>query len=524
MNEEVTQQEIWQVDSGGTIFETTLDEMTQWIAEGSLLRIDRVRKGNLRWIEAGKVPVLIEFFNARESGAADPPPIVTVTSGNAPINTGSHEATVEAAQVCCIHEDLEAVFACETCFNHFCRTCPNSYGGTVKICPYCGAMCRPIQIRQETPEFAAPGASTRLSFSDVVESFGYPFKFLASLVLGAVMFMFLSVGQTVAGVGGIFMMWGALVCFLLANTLTFGILANTIDNFTQGKFGLNFMPSFDDFSLWDDVVHPFFLMIGAYISSFGPLIAVVLAAVFLIVLPATREIGKAQAEVIQAGNRPMPIELNAARQSREVRDLVEREKARQFESTTLESPTLTDPSEFESTTPGEPFSDEDIAEIQGLIDEHRKGQLESVVGKEPETLQNERFELFKELLGKGLILLAIAGICLIWGLFYFPAACAVAAYTRSFWAAVNPTVGLDTIKRLGIDYVKILLVGAFLLVLSGMVSGVLGVIFFPFDMPGLGNIPATAVGSLFGFYFSIVFSCVLGFVLYRAADKLELYR
>ena len=54
-------QEIWQVESNGQIFESNFDEMTLWINQGSLLRIDRVRKNNLRWIEAGKVPALVEL-------------------------------------------------------------------------------------------------------------------------------------------------------------------------------------------------------------------------------------------------------------------------------------------------------------------------------------------------------------------------------------------------------------------------------------------------------------------------------
>ena len=55
------------------------------------------------------------------------------------------------------------------------------------------------------------------------------------------------------------MLAGAIVCFMCANMLSFGVLANVVENFSQGKIGGNFMPSFDDFSIWDDVVHPFFV-------------------------------------------------------------------------------------------------------------------------------------------------------------------------------------------------------------------------------------------------------------------------
>ena len=91
-------------------------------------------------------------------------------------------------------------------------------------------------------------------------------------------------------------------------------------------------------------------------------------------------------------------------------------------------------------------------------------------------------------------------------------------------ATINPMVGLDTIKRLGFDYVKILLMGFCILIASGVIGGFLSVLFSPLDLPKMGNLPAKAIGSLFTFYFSVVFSCVLGFALFKAADRLKLYR
>ena len=74
-----TSSETWEVEAGGQTFSTSFDELQSWIADGSVLRMDRVRRGNLRWIEAGKVPALIEFFNAKE--ATEPPaPAITATT------------------------------------------------------------------------------------------------------------------------------------------------------------------------------------------------------------------------------------------------------------------------------------------------------------------------------------------------------------------------------------------------------------------------------------------------------------
>ena len=545
-------QEIWQVESGGRIFEGNFTELTSWINDSSLLRIDRVRKGNLRWIEAGKVPSLAAVFNAKESGEPPLPPVITLTklgptslpgepAGNPP-NYSVTPVTESVVQpivdepVCSMHPDVPAAFICETCCNQFCKACPNSYGGNVKICPFCGAMCKPLPKPEPVQaEFYYPEVGG-FGFGDFVAALAYPFKFKASLIIGAIMFMFLSLGQGAVSVGGIFMMWGAIASFMLANTLTFGILANTVENFSQGKVGENFMPSFDDFSLWDDVVHPFFLMIGVYISSFGPLLAVVLVAVFMITGTVKNEMNDIQPDTARIINPQLPYAANAAKQSEKVREILkqdidrQKQRAADFEAQQERIMSAVESGEElnEQTLPRplmpNELDEQRIADLQKMMEESRKAQLESVVGRTPEMAAKDTQALVARVLGYGLAFILIGGVCFLWGIFYFPAACAVAGYTRSFGATLNPTIGLDTIRRLGLDYVKILLMGLCLATASGVIGGTLAIVFSPLDLPGVGNLPATAIGSLFGFYFSVVFSCVIGFALYKGAERLRLYR
>jgi len=366
----------------------------------------------------------------------------------------------------------------------------------------------------------------------------YPFKFKTSLIMGAIMFMFLSLGKGVVSFGGIFMMWGAIASFMLANTLTFGILANTVENFSQGKIGENFMPSFDDFSLWDDVVHPFFLMIGVYIASFGPLIAVVILAFFFIVSPVRNELNGINDDATRTITPELPYAANAAKQSETVRELLKKnsdqqakraeareldvmKRVEQMESGVVPPDGIDEPPAFQNA---DELEEKNIQDLEQMIQESRKAQLESVVGKAPDTRANEQAEMFKQVLSYGALLLIPAVLSLLWGFFYYPAACAVAGYTRSFWATLNPTVGVDTIRRLGFDYVKILLMGLCLGIVAAVIGGILGAVFSPLDLPGVGNLPATAISSLFGFYFSVVFSCVIGFALYKGAERLRLYR
>jgi hypothetical protein len=70
--------------------------------------------------------------------------------------------------------------------------------------------------------------------------------------------------------------------------------------------------------------------------------------------------------------------------------------------------------------------------------------------------------------------------------------------------------------------VKILLMGLAIVVFITGVGMLLSVIFSAFELPHLGNIPAKIIGGIFTFYFTIVFSCILGYALYKNSAKLNL--
>jgi hypothetical protein len=349
------------------------------------------------------------------------------------------------------------------------------------------------------------------------------------------MFALFSLGQMAMGFGSIFLMAAALISYMMANMLSFGVLANTVDNFVQGKLDENFMPAFDDFSLWDDVVHPFFLSIGAWLSSFGPFFLVVIVAALMVLNAVTGEIKEMQNAAAQAQDQALPWAQKSADQSKAVRDLVDRaSEAQRRRIAAIESEARTAqelpydvPPALSPAAPGQLpqhaiDEEKEFEKLNEMINQHRKDQLESTIGKATETKQKEQQAFMQKILGYGVIFILLAGITLLWGLFYFPAACAVAGYTRSFAATVNPLVGLDTIKRLGGSYFLILLMGLVLLIMSGMVSGVFELALSAFDMPAVGNLPAKFLGSMFGFYVSVVFSCILGYALYKKADQLDI--
>jgi hypothetical protein len=429
-----------------------------------------------------------------------------------------------------LHPEIPAAFVCGTCMSEFCRACPNSYGGSVKICPLCGAMCRPLNeaARHDIREVRITAAiSEGFGFGDFMKALAHPFRFKTSLIIGAIMYMLFTLGQSIVSFGGIFMMASGLFCVLLANMLTVGILTNTVENFVQGKLDENFMPSFDDFSVWDDVVHPFFLSIAVYLASFGPFLIVALIGIFSVVGAVKTEMRGLQSDAAKTVSPGLPYAANAARQSERVREILKKDaEEQQRRVAAMDDPSASMDQDFSRSAVGDAdqLNEENFDEMSRMIAEQRKAQLESAIGKTPETVAKEKTEMLSNFFKYGALFLILGGVTLLWGLFYFPAACAVAGYTRSFMATMNPSVGIDTIRRLGSSYFLILVMALLLIIASSIVGGLLGLIFLPFDLPSLGNLPAKAIGSLFGFYLSVVFSCIIGYALFKASDRLQLAR
>jgi ABC-type multidrug transport system fused ATPase/permease subunit len=318
--------------------------------------------------------------------------------------------------------------------------------------------------------------------------------------------MLFTLGQTAWAVGGMFMLGSGIVCAMLANSLTFACLSNTIDNFSQGNLEEDFMPRFDDFSAWDDVIHPFFLSIGAYLVSFAPLILIIVVSVFM---------------MMNSLKSSLTNYEDAAQKVERSNIVIEQMDKQAAERNQRLDGVLTG----NTMMPNHPRTEEEeIKQVEEMINQHRQAQIESVAGKSPETVQMERDSLIKQFLDIGAFTMLLLFVAFLWGIFYFPAACAVAGYTRSFVAVINPLVGLDTIRRMGFNYVKILAMCLVLGILSFAASFFLELIFLPFDLPKVGNMPAKIVGGVFTFYFSVVFSVTIGYALYKSSDRLNFYR
>ncbi|MFL6467804.1 MAG: DUF4013 domain-containing protein [Pyrinomonadaceae bacterium] len=550
--EQQTSSENWQVEVGGQLYHASFAELGEWIGEGALQPEDKVRKGNLRWIEARKVPGLLPFFNARARGETIP---ATITSTDAaglnsalvldePIQLNIAEPTVLDAdevviqasvfepdlvkgiivdpKVCAIHPGFESAFICETCSNGFCKACPNSYGGTVKLCPLCGALCKPagaVQEQKSRDQTFSQAIGEGFGINDFVKAVAFPLKFKTSLFFGAVMYAAFSLAQSASGIGGMTMFASAIIAFMLANMMIFGVLSNTVENFSQGKLDANFMPSYDDFSAWDDIVQPFFLYVAVMIASFGPFILTLIIGTYLVVSSVSSQMNTFQSEVERLPGTQYYQGRETVEQSQQVKKVLSDTTSEHDERIGEYNQAASGNSNAVTTaTP-----DEDL-ELYQMAQQNRRKELEAAFGKTQETKDAEFGELTSNLLKLAAPLVVIGAFAFLWGMFFFPAATAVASYTRSFSATVNPLVGLDTIKRLGVDYLKILLMGFVLVLVSGFSGMVLGMIFAPFNLPGMGNLVAKGFSSLITFYLAVVFACILGYALFKNSEKLQLLK
>jgi len=501
------QAEQWRVSTIEGIFEADLDTLKQWIVEGCILPTDKVSKGKLNWIEAGRAPMLRAAFNGEVAVAAPPPTVATppptgiteppppapkVEPVAAPPPAHPDEAAREdwgtpsfddeqsagqpftaphLANACHSHPDVSPQYVCRVCATPFCADCPRFVGATkIPICPLCGDMCKPYaEVRQmvERLDFQSSG----FGFKDFARALRYPLQHKMALAFGAVFYGFLQL----AGLRG----------KAIAFVIMFGCISHVISQVAWGRLDRSFLPDFSAFSLWDDLAVPIGLGVGIVIVSFGPMIVIALALVFGVINgPPLSPLGAPPAATAQQPATVTPADLAV----------------------------LTDPN----------ADPKKLEEANVKLNHLRPG---SQMAEEAERSKKElndptatlRFLLNYFRLPVVLVLFLLLSI--LWAIFYLPMALTVAGYTEHFGSVVNPLVGLDTIRRMGRTYFKAFGMVLLIFIVGLVVTVILAIIMAPFAMPFFGNLPANFIDGIFAFYFNLVIACVLGLALHKCADR-----
>ncbi len=482
------QPELWRVSTVEGVFETDLETLKQWIAEGCVLPTDKVSKGNLNWIDAGRVPKLKGAFSGEV--VATPPQTTTTSvpspdtatqqvqsfgssSTTDPVTTYSGVSRVGSpANVCHNHPGTVPHYLCRMCSAALCKDCPRFVGSSkVPVCPLCGDLCRDyaaVTSKSARVEFQESG----FGLDDFTRAVRYPFQHKVALVAGALIYSVL----LLAGLRG----------GLLAWMILFGCISHVITQVAWGRLNRSFMPDFSAFSFWDDLVVPIFLGLGISIVSWGPVIALTLALMF----------GVISTGVVS----PLSPEGQLA-------------SAQSAGPTEEDLDVLLDPN-------GDPKK---AGEASKKLDQLRPG---AQLAREAERSQEEENDplgfarMLVPYFGAGLFVIVLFLASIAWAIFYYPMALAVAGYTQSFGSVINPLVGLDTIRRMGSTYFKAFGMVIAIQIVATILSAIVALLTSPFTLPFIGNLPAHFINGTITFYFYLVIACVLGLSLFKCADRL----
>jgi hypothetical protein len=486
--------EIWEVETHDGVYRADLPTLKQWVAEGLVLPTDRVRKGALKWIEAERAPMLRRVFAGEERVE-----IVAPTPQAAHVNAGAwqEEATAATApdmglagddptfpvaepslsSACHFHPLQAATVFCRTCRATFCRACPNRVGtSSVLLCALCGGFCDPLELLTERLELYGR-QSEGFGLGDFRTALAYPFKHLASLLGGALLYGLLLLAGMRAQV--------------FAAALVFGCISLVVRRVAYGDLKRDFLPDFSEFSFWDDVVVPCSLGLGVTLVTLGPALILVGMLVF-------GWFSTARPPQVLPTDHP----ALAAAEGREMK--VE---------------PVFRPEDLGVLAEGGTEAQE--AELDKKIEALRPGadvarQLEAARGGE----EHAAVYACRLLLAHPGLVLVLGLLALGWAVFYHPMALLVAGWTESLKSVLNPLVGLDTIRHMGSNYFKAFLMYLAVQLVAFAFYFVVGLLTAPFDLPLVGNLPGTFLGGIVTFYTSLVVACLLGLSLFKSADRL----
>lgn len=465
------QPEVWRVSTVEGIFETDLETLQQWIVEGCVLPTDKVSKGNLSWIDAGRVPKLKAAFNG-EMTPTQNVSFETFVESNPEVTNSPNYSTpltvVPARAACHNHPDAAPDYVCRMCGATFCKRCPKFAGGKVPMCPLCGDLCHEYQVVVERSALAAL-RSSGFGTEDFVRAISYPLQHKFALLSGALIYGLLML----AGFRGSIVAW----------VLLFGCISHVISQVAWGRLNRSFMPDFSSFSLWDDLVVPIFLGIGIIVVSWGPLIVLVFALIFGAISGGA--VGHTSLGHGDKASGISPEDLKV----------------------------LTDPN----------ADPQKLEEANKKLQETRPG---SQIAREAEQSKAEASDPAGSLryllpyFSAGIVFVLLFLLVIAWGVFYSPMALAVAGYTQSPASVLNPLVGIDTIRRMGSTYFKAFGMVIIVQLIAFVVGAIVAVVTSPFTLPFMGNLVGNFINATFTFYFYLVIACILGLSLFKCADRL----
>src|SRR2546429_334047 len=264
--------EQWRVSTVAGVFETDLETLQRLIAEGSVAPTDKVSKGNLNWIDAGRAPMLKAAFHGEPVATAAPPSLSTAPAdqtwqaGTEP-HDGSFAHNDGAPQVsefedpaslpnsCYNHPQVTPHYICPACATGLCEACGKFLDvHRIATCPLCGEFCKvyeEVKARADSIAYQRSG----FGFDDFVRAVRYPLQHKVALLCGALIYGLLRLGG----------LRGSVIAFVIM----FGCMSHVISQVAWGRLNRSFMPDFSEFSLWDDLAGSFLFWFRLTIVTLG---------------------------------------------------------------------------------------------------------------------------------------------------------------------------------------------------------------------------------------------------------------
>jgi hypothetical protein len=515
--------EVWQIEVQDRIYEAEIEEVIEWIKEGAVLPEDKIRKGNLRWLAAGRVPEFYKYFrkNSNETdsdedstielGEIDALPQIerngwtenelkaalqpadpdndTDLDGTANMPSAEQGLTAEGMKYCTTHPGNLTRFVCNICSSPFCGTCPNRFGST-RLCPLCGGVCvsheefedvsrtqgalnKPYARKTiDTDEKKKNPSDKKLRLLDIVDAIKYPFTFPADLVLCVVLFVIFYFGQSLFLLGGMMTVATALGSGLVSTMFNFGILTKILSNFTRGDFRESFRPHFHRQAFSGHFLRPFFLGVAVYLASFGLFFAMTGAAGIYAWYQFSSSLDTVEA-VMREERTNLDAKLRAVQISKR------------------------------STN------------IDELVTNSRRDLINSAFGSDYFGENRQIEKVVKSFMSLSVALLTPIFLAFLFGIVYFPAASSIAIKSDSFRETLRFSKGLREIKEFGFEYVKIVFISLMFLTLIISTSLEAFFILSNLSLPLVGAASALILGGTLSFFCWTAFSYLLAITVHR---------
>jgi len=204
---------------------------------------------------------------------AEPTPASESETGSTEFISAPAGAALDLGlKFCKFHPKSPARYLCKKCNRTYCEICVttlNVGGKAIKNCRSCQVECVPLQVHLQT--INAPKGF----FSSVPGAFVYPFRGSGVFIMlvGMLIFVGIRLGTLMMAGGGVRGIGMGFIMSVLLGGYLFTFLQNIIHSTAAGD---SEVPDLPGINFLEDVLLPFFRLLGLIVVSFAPAVALLI--------------------------------------------------------------------------------------------------------------------------------------------------------------------------------------------------------------------------------------------------------